>query len=252
VVAASVDDWIETRNASIDKPEMPVLAVIKSTKDSFAEADRFKQRCTAAVPIVVVSGSGRRGDAARCRHHGVQGYLAEPAETRDVIDVITTTLALAASGDTTTLVTRYWIRDGRPSLRVLVVDDSQTNRFLMTRMLEERGHSTTIATDGLEAIELVERAEFDVVLMDVMMPGMNGLEATRQICERYADRPSRPLIVGVSAFDDELTRDRGRDAGMASFLAKPIRPDDLYAAVEQQIPDVTETGSGPEAEVAAG
>ena len=237
VVAASVDDWIETRNASIDKPEMPVLAVIKSTKDSFAEADRFTQRCAATIPIVVVSASGRRGDAARCRHHGVQGYLAEPAEPRDLIDVVTATLALAASGDTTTLVTRYWVRDGRPSLRVLVVDDSQTNRFLMTRMLEERGHSTTIATDGLEAIEMVERAEFDVVLMDVMMPGMDGLEATRLICERYADPSSRPLIVGVSAFTDDLTRDRGRTAGMATFLAKPIRPDDLFAAVEQHKPD---------------
>ena len=252
VVATSVDDWIETRNASIDKPETPVLAVIKSTKDSFAETDRFIQRCPAVIPIVVVSASGRRGDAARCRNHGVQGYLAEPAEPRDVIDVITATLALAAAGDTTTLVTRYWVRDGRPSLRVLVVDDSQTNRFLMTRMLEERGHSTTIATDGLEAIEMIERAEFDVVLMDVMMPGMDGLEATRQICERYVDPSLRPLIVGVSAFNDDLTRDRGRAAGMVTFLAKPIRPDDLFAAVEQLKPDGAESDAEPETEVAAG
>lgn len=252
VVAASVDDWIETRDASIDKPEMPTLAAIKSAKDSFAEVDRFTQRTPATIPIVVVSSPGRRGDAARCRHHGVQGYLAEPAEPRDFIDVVTATLALAASGDTTTLVTRYWVRDGRPSLRVLVVDDSQTNRFLMTRMLEERGHSTTIATDGLEAIEMVERAEFDVVLMDVMMPGMDGLEATRLICERYADPSVRPLIVGVSAFNDNLTRDRGRAAGMAAFLAKPIRPDDLFAAVEQRSPNAAEAGPEPESEVAAG
>jgi CheY-like chemotaxis protein len=252
VVAASVDDWIETRDASIDKPEMPILAVIKSAKDPFAEADRFTQRSPAEMPIVLISSSGRRGDAARCRHHGVQGYLAEPAEPRDFADIVTATLALAASGDTTTLVTRYWLRDGRPSLRVLVVDDSQTNRFLMTRMLEERGHSTTIATDGLEAIEMVDRADFDVVLMDLMMPGMDGLEATRLICERFADTPVRPHIVGVSAFNDELTRDRGRAAGMAAFLGKPIRPDDLFAAVEQLTPEATDVGTEPEAEVAPG
>jgi CheY-like chemotaxis protein len=252
VVAASVDDWIETRDASIDKPEMPILAVIKSAKDLFAEADRFTQRSPAEMPIVLISSSGRRGDAARCRHHGVQGYLAEPAEPRDFADIVTATLALAASGDTTTLVTRYWLRDGRPSLRVLVVDDSQTNRFLMTRMLEERGHSTTIATDGLEAIEMVDRADFDVVLMDLMMPGMDGLEATRLICERFADTPVRPHIVGVSAFNDELTRDRGRAAGMAAFLGKPIRPDDLFAAVEQLTPEATDVGTEPEAEVAPG
>ena len=99
---------------------------------------------------------------------------------------------------------------------------------------------------------MVERAEFDVVLMDVMMPGMDGLEATRLICERYADPSVRPLIVGVSAFNDNLTRDRGRAAGMAAFLAKPIRPDDLFAAVEQRSPNAAEAGPEPESEVAAG
>jgi protein-histidine pros-kinase len=252
VVATSVDEWIETRTASIDNPEMPALALIDSTKDSFAEADRFTQRTPSLIPIVVVANSGRRGDAARCRHHGVSGYLAKPIEPGDLVDVVTSTMKLANSGDRTTLVTRYWVRDGRPSLSVLVVDDSQTNRFLMTRMLEERGHSTTIATDGLEAVEMVERADFDVVLMDVMMPGMDGLEATRIICERRADPSRRPLIVGVSAFTDETSQERGRAAGMAAFLAKPIRPDDLYAAVEEQVPDGTEAGPEPEAEVAAG
>jgi CheY-like chemotaxis protein len=250
VVAASVDDWNETREASIDKPVMPALAVIASTKDSFAEADRFTQRAPELVPIVVVAASGRRGDAARCRHHGISGYLAKPLEDRDLVDVVVSTLALAASGDTTTLVTRHWLRDGRPSLRILVVDDSQTNRFLMTRMLEERGHSTTTATDGLEAIEMVERARFDVVLMDVTMPVMDGLEATRVICESH--EPSRrPLIVGVSAFTDDTSQDRGRKAGMTTFLAKPIRPDDLFAAVEQQNPTMAETEGESEPKAAA-
>jgi len=243
VVTATVDEWIEVRDAGIDEPESPALAVIKSTTDSFAEADRFTERSPVQIPIVVVTAPGRRGDAARCRHHGVKGYLADPVESGDLVDVVTATLALAESGDTTTLVTRHWVRDGRPSLRVLVVDDSQTNRFLMTRMLEERGHSATAASDGLEAIETIERAEFDVVLMDVMMPGMDGLEATRLIRERYADAPNCPLIVGVSAFTDDLTRDRGSKAGMVAFLAKPIRPDDLYAAVEQQLAEETEAAA---------
>jgi CheY-like chemotaxis protein len=119
----------------------------------------------------------------------------------------------------------------------------------MTRMLEERGHSTTVAADGLEAIEMLERADFDVVLMDIMMPGMDGLEATRIICERRTNPASRPLIVGVSAFTDDTSLERGRAAGMAAFLAKPIRPDDLYAAVEQKLPEAL---TGPEAEVSAG
>ena len=252
VVATTVDEWMERRTASIDNPEMPALALIDSSKDSFAEADRFTQRTPSLIPIVIVASSGRRGDAARCRHHGISGYLAKPIEPSDLVDVVTSTMKLANSGDRTTLVTRYWVRDGRPSLRVLFVDDSQTNRFLMTRMLEERGHSTTVAADGLEAVEMIERANFDVVLMDVMMPGMDGLEATRIICERRSDPSDRPLIVGVSAFTDDTSKERGRAAGMATFLAKPIRPDDLYAAVEQQVPAELGTDTEPEAEVAAG
>jgi CheY-like chemotaxis protein len=239
VVAASVDDWIANRESSIDNPEIPALALIDSTIDSFAEADRFSRRAPASIPMVIVAASGQRGDAARCRHHGVGGYLAKPIDPSDLVDVVNSTIALAESGDRTTLVTRFWIRDGRPSLRVLVVDDSQTNRFLMTRMLEERGHSTTTASDGSEALEMLERAEFDVVLMDVMMPGMDGLEATRLICERRADPADGPLVIGVSAFTDESSRDRAEDAGMSAFLAKPIRPDDLYAAVEQQVQEET-------------
>ena len=239
VVAASVDDWIANRESSIDNPEIPALALIDSTIDSFAEADRFSRRAPAPIPMVIVAASGQRGDAARCRHHGVGGYLAKPIDPSDLVDVVNSTIALAESGDRTTLVTRFWIRDGRPSLRVLVVDDSQTNRFLMTRMLEERGHSTTTASDGSEALEMLERAEFDVVLMDVMMPGMDGLEATRLICERRADPADGPLVIGVSAFTDESSRDRAEDAGMSAFLAKPIRPDDLYAAVEQQVQEET-------------
>jgi CheY-like chemotaxis protein len=122
----------------------------------------------------------------------------------------------------------------------------------MTRMLEERGHSTTAATDGLEAVEMVERTEFDVVLMDVMMPGMDGLEATRIICERRTDPTDRPLIVGVSAFTDDTSQERGRAAGMVTFLSKPIRPDDLYAAVEQGMPGTSGADAEPEAEIAAG
>ncbi len=250
VVATTVDEWVDTREASIDNPLMPSLVVIDSQKDTFAEADRFIQRAPELIPIVVVADSGRRGDAARCRHHGISGYLAKPIEDNDLIDVVVSTLALTDSGDRTTLVTRHWLRDGRPSLRILVVDDSQTNRFLMTRMLEERGHSTTTASDGGEALEMVERAKFDVILMDVMMPGMDGLEATRIICERH-EQAKRPIIVGVSAFTDDTSQDRGREAGMTTFLAKPIRPDDLFAAVEQGNPHASEPEEPSEPEAAA-
>lgn len=233
VVASSADEWAATRQSNGEKTIEPALAVIASTQDSFTACDRFRE-LAASVPVVVIAPLGQRGDAARCREHGVRGYLAKPMDPGDLVDVIKSTTALTESGDTSTFVTRHWLRDGRRSLHVLVVDDSPTSLFLMTRMLEQRGHSTTSACDGSEAIEAFQRDTFDIVLMDVMMPGIDGLEATRLIRSMDTGSTQRPLVVGVSAFTDQASVERGRDAGMDAMLMKPIHPDDLFALIEQQ------------------
>ncbi len=143
-------------------------------------------------------------------------------------------MALTASGDTTTLVTRHWLREGRSSLHVPVVDDSSSSRFLLTRMLEQRGHSTATASNGEEAVEAITRTSFDVVLMDILMPKMDGFEAAQRIREMHAGSDRQTFIVGVSAFTDQDNIDRADDVGVDGFLAKPIRPDDLFSVVEQQ------------------
>lgn len=235
VVASSADEWIATRQFNGDKAIEPALAVIASTQDSFTACDRFRE-LAASVPVIAIAPFGQRGDAARCREHGVRGYLAKPMDPGDLVDVVKATRALTESGDTSTFVTRHWLRDGRRSLHVLVVDDSPTSLFLMTRMLEQRGHSTTSACDGSEAIEAFQRDTFDIVLMDIMMPGIDGLEATRLIRSMDAGSTQRPQIIGVSAFADEENQTRGHDAGMDAMLEKPLRPDDLFALIEQQTP----------------
>ena len=152
----------------------------------------------------------------------------------DLIDVVRSSMALTSSGDSATLVTRHWLREGRQSLHVLVVDDSSTNRFLLTRMLEQRGHSTVSAEDGVAAVEASGSESFDVVLMDVMMPVMGGFEATRIIREKHSGAQVRPSIVAVSAFADPANIERAEDAGMDGFLAKPVKPEELFAAIEQR------------------
>jgi CheY-like chemotaxis protein len=231
LVVPSVEAWMAATDVD-DESALPALAVIDSAVDSFAVHDRFKD-VAPSVPVIVVVASGTRGDAARCRERGVRGYLAKPTDPGDLVDVIRSTMGLIAAGDETTLVTRHWLREGRSSLHVLVVDDSTTSRFLLTRMLEQRGHSTTQATDGREAIEAIEHGSFDVVLMDVLMPEMGGLEATRRIRDMHTATDDRPYIVGVSAFADQDNVDRAFEAGMDDFLSKPIRPDDLFAVVER-------------------
>jgi len=235
IVNSSVEEWIASRQTNGNQAVVPSLAIVASADDSFSSCDRFRQ-FAADVPVIVIASKGRRGDAARCRQHGVRGYLAQPMGPGDLVDAVKATTALVESGDTSTMVTRHWLRDGRRSLHVLVVDDSPTSRFLMTRMLDQRGHSTESACDGAEAVETFERDTFDVVLMDIMMPGIDGLEATRLIRAKDAGSIQRPLVIGVSAFTDQTNMDRGHDAGMDAMLNKPLRPDDLFALIEQKTP----------------
>ena len=171
----------------------------------------------------------------RCRERGVRGYLAKPTDPGDLSDVVRWTLRLVAAGDTTTLVTRHWIREGRASLHVLVVDDSTTARFLLTRMLEQRGHSTSQASNGQEAVAAIGAGSYDVVLMDLVMPEMDGAEATSRIREMNAESGLRPRIIGMSAFSDGDNIDSAVEAGMDGFLAKPILPSDLLTVVEQPL-----------------
>lgn len=226
----SVEAW--TSAMQVDgQSALPDLVVIDSAVDSFAVCDAF-QEIAPTVPVVIVVADGKRGDAVRCRERGVRGYLAKPTDPGDLSDVVRWTLRLSGAGDTTTLVTRHWIREGRASLHVLVVDDSTTARFLLTRMLEQRGHSTAQASNGKEAVSAISAGSYDVVLMDLVMPEMDGAEATSLIREINAETGIRPRIIGMSAFSDGDNVDIAGQAGMDGFLAKPILPSGLLTVVE--------------------
>jgi len=120
-------------------------------------------------------------------------------------------------------------------LRILVTEDTEINRELVLELLKKRGHSVSSAADGLEALAALERAQFDVVLMDEEMPRMNGLEATRAIRKTEAETGRHVRIIGLTgnaSYEDER---RCLDAGMDAFITKPVRMEKLYDAVESVI-----------------
>jgi signal transduction histidine kinase/DNA-binding response OmpR family regulator len=121
--------------------------------------------------------------------------------------------------------------DGDPArYRVLLAEDDAVNRQMTTRLLEKMGHETHIAVNGREALDAIREATFDVVLMDVQMPEMDGLEATRQL--RDGDAEDLPYIIALTASVMEEDRRRCREAGMDGFLSKPVRQDELARALE--------------------
>jgi CheY-like chemotaxis protein len=181
----------------------------------------------AAPPFVVLSSAGHRE-----RADGVAAFLTKPVKPAALRDALIGALGgrverpaprpaerIAADPE---LGTRH-------PLRVLLAEDNAVNQKLALRLLERMGYAADVANDGLEAIAALEGSTYDVVLMDVQMPELDGLEATRRIRERWPERAVR--IVAMTANAMEGDRETCLAAGMDEYLSKPIRPDELAAAL---------------------
>jgi CheY-like chemotaxis protein len=120
-------------------------------------------------------------------------------------------------------------------LRILLAEDNAVNQKLALRLLEKMGYRADVAANGLEAIEAVERQSYDVILMDVQMPEMDGLEATRQIVARWPES-KRPAIIAMTANAMQGDRELTIEAGMDDYVAKPVRVDELVGALSRVTP----------------
>jgi CheY-like chemotaxis protein/HPt (histidine-containing phosphotransfer) domain-containing protein len=124
----------------------------------------------------------------------------------------------------------------RRPLRILLAEDNTVNQKLALRLLSQMGYRADLASNGLEALQAVERQAYDVVLMDVQMPEMDGLEATRQI-RRRAEAGKQPWIIAMTANAMQGDRELCIAAGMDDYLSKPVRVGELVAALERARPD---------------
>lgn len=199
------------------------------TPEELAARVRRDQR-QAHVRLALQAPAGFRGDAAQARAAGFSAYLPKPLDPELLRACLQRLLDDREGGE---LLTVHRIVEARRSARVLVVDDNPVNRRLATILLERAGHAVASAAAGEEALDKLGREPFDVVLMDVQMPGMDGLEATRRI-RALADptRASVPILAvtaGAGPGDDA----RCLAAGMNAHLMKPIDGASLIAAVER-------------------
>jgi CheY-like chemotaxis protein len=121
-------------------------------------------------------------------------------------------------------------RPGQAALRVLLAEDDTVNQQMTTQLLENRGHEVQVAATGIDAVEALRAQPFDVVLMDVQMPEMDGLESTRRIREEWAP-DEQPYIIALTAAVTEEDRRRCREAGADDFLSKPLRNEALADAL---------------------
>ena len=203
--------------------------------DGFTFIERLRQNSLAAAEskIIMLTSAGQRGDAARCRELGVAAYLTKPIRQSELLDCLVHVLGTSRSGlESAALVTRHALREEKRKLHVLLAEDNAVNQKLAERLLEKHGHTVTVTTNGREALAALDRETFDVVLMDVQMPEMDGFEATAAIREREQSAGGHLPIIAMTAHAMRGDQERCLAAGMDGYIAKPIRTKELIALLE--------------------
>jgi two-component system, sensor histidine kinase and response regulator len=220
--------------------------------DGFSLIEQIRQRPElSTATMMMLTSAGHRGDGARCHELGVAAYLLKPIRQSELREAIARALGAREQQNAIPLITRYSLQDARDPaaiLRVLVAEDNRVNQLLATRLLEKRGHHVVMTANGREALAALDKESFDLVLMDVQMPEMDGLEATAALREKEkagGDRVHQPVIA-LTAHAMKGDQDRCQAAGMDGYLAKPIRPQELDAILDTYVARRSSAATTPE------
>ncbi|KAA3655126.1 MAG: response regulator [Proteobacteria bacterium] len=217
----------------------------------FALAERMKGETAWLDRIVMMlTTHTQRQDLARCKELGLSSRLVKPFSIDEVCEVLASALAGQGAAEDELFefdpeLTLTQLSHGRDDSRdILLVEDNPVNQAVATKMLEKAGHRVVVAANGQEAIEQLEARQFDLVLMDVQMPVMGGIEATQAIRAREARRSwamagqwKAMPIIAMTAHAMAGDRQRCLEAGMDDYVTKPIKPADLFAAIARTTGD---------------
>ena len=183
--------------------------------------------------VILLTSAGKREDLSRAKTLGAAVALTKPVKQSELWDAIVTALHVPVDAKTRPSTVRERALGATRALRILVAEDNPVNQQLALHLLERRGHSATVAENGREALSAIEKHKFDLVLMDVQMPEMGGLEATRAIREREKSTGRHLPVVAMTAHAMQGDRERCLEAGMDGYLAKPLDPKVFLETVER-------------------
>jgi PAS domain S-box-containing protein len=234
--------------------------------DGFTLASKIHQdRELPTSTVMMLTSGGQRGDAARCREVGISAYLTKPVRQLELREAILKVLGMqkektqdqkSDSKQDEGLVTRHSLREARRQISVLLAEDNVINRELAVRLLTKRGHKVTVVENGKQAVAAMQTKTFDVVLMDVQMPEMDGFEATAAIREMELAAGTRTPIIAMTAHAMKGDRERCLAAGMDAYISKPIQFEELLEVTESlsgsSAPAAGSADSGWNLEVALG
>jgi PAS domain S-box-containing protein len=227
---AAIEELWAARGA--DEPYRLILTDMHMPDmDGFALIEEIRRRPElATATIMMLTSAGHRGDALRCKELEVAAYLLKPIRQSELREAVARVLGARQQNGAIPLITRFSLQDAREPdayLSVLLAEDNLVNQRLAVRLLEKRGHRVVVVATGLEALAALEKEKFDLVLMDVQMPEMDGLEATAAIREKEKGTGMRQAVVALTAHAMKGDREKCIAGGMDGYLTKPIRPQEL-------------------------
>lgn len=214
------------RIALVDS-QMPMM-------DGFALICRLREdSVSTSLPVIMMTSASQPGDAARCRELGVAAYLTKPVRQSQLLEAILATLGIAGTEIAfQPIITRLAPSAQKRSLHILLAEDNLINQKVAQRVLEKWGHSVRTVNDGKKALDILESQSFDMVLMDVEMPELDGLQATAVLRKREQGTGRRVPVVAMTAHAMKGDRERCLAAGMDGYVSKPVRATDLYDVME--------------------
>ena len=208
-------------------PDLPGFAVVQAL-------------AAAALParhtIMLLPANGLHSDVARCHALGVGGYLVKPVSPSDLLDLLMKVLGAADSSTHAPVVgppATAALPVHAKALDILLVEDNVVNQMLATRILQKMGHQISLAVNGAEAVRMTAEHRYEIVLMDVQMPVMDGLDATRAIRQREQASGWRQKIIAMTANAMQGDRERCLAVGMDGYLSKPVDPLALIGEIER-------------------
>jgi two-component system, sensor histidine kinase and response regulator len=184
--------------------------------------------------LVVLTSVGKRGDAARMEALGCAGYLLKPVKRRELSEALMAVLGQSrgkAQDPRPRLVTRHTLSELK-DMRILLAEDNPINRKLAVTLLARAGYAVEVAENGVQAVDALKKGRYSLVLMDVQMPEMDGLQATERIRAEEGEHAHIPIIA-MTAHAMKGDRERCLAAGMDDYLSKPLQTKDLFEAIER-------------------
>jgi two-component system sensor histidine kinase/response regulator len=234
--AANAGSGFDLVISDVNMPEMDGFDLFQKIRD--------RSQCS-DVPVILLTSAARPGDIARCREIGIAAHLIKPVKQSLLLDAILDT-RVPPEESAPTVTEEAAVTSDVTSLQILLAEDNATNQKFAVRAIEKQGHSVVVAGDGRVAVDMWTNGSFDLILMDVHMPEMDGLQATARIreVEHASGDGRRTPIIAMTANAMKGDREACLEAGMDGYVSKPVRRDTLFAEIDRVLAELGRDG-GP-------